>query len=90
MPPMFPPYGHGGFVPYSNSFGTASSKLYSDQEYDEYESDQSNPAFSSSRKGPGPILGQMLEEFHKGDEMLQAEDRKKKGSWWSLTKSSMK
>ena len=86
---MYP--GYPGYYPqpgFSPSYDTVSSKLQSDQEYvyDDYEEDseQSNQAF---RKVPGPVLDKMLEEFYLGDEMLVKDDKKKKGSWWSLTKA---
>ena len=97
MPPPPVMYGNPGYYPqhyvpsFAPGYDTASSKLYSDQEmYDNYyeeeeeESEQSNPAF---RKGPGPILDQMLDEFYRGDDMLRGE-KKRKGSKWSMSKGN--
>lgn len=89
-PNYYPHFVPGGFAP--SYAETLSSKLHSDQEmYETYyneeedeESEQSNPAF---RKGPGPILDQMLEEFYRGEDVLK-DEKKKKGSKWSLSKGN--
>ena len=57
--------------------------MYDDNEESEH-TDSSNHGF---RRGPGPILDKMLEEFYLGEEILK-DDKKRKGSWWSLNRGT--
>ena len=94
-PPMF--MGYGGYPPphhyphlyvqHSPSYETMSTKLPSDHsiEYEEEFNGKENRTYIK-----GSILDKMLEEFYLGDEVLKKEDKKKKGSRWSLSKSTQK
>ena len=82
----YPGYYPQGFAP---SYDTISSKLQSDQEYmyDDNEESEHTDSSHGFRKGPGPILDKMLEEFYLGEEILK-DEKKKKGSRWSLNRGT--
>lgn len=100
MPPMYPYHmGYGGYPPtmpyppsypgmsYEHTPGTSMSDL-KPLSFDEGESDEDQSIVEERLKYTmGPLLENVIEDFHKGDKILK-EDRKSKTSLLNLTSKS--
>lgn len=100
LPPMYPPYpmAYPGYPhpipPYPHSYGgmtpgTSMSEVKHFSDEDLESGEEASLTEDRVRYRMGALLGTVVEDFHRGDEILQKEDtRKSKSSLLNLTSKS--